>query len=107
TTTPWTSGGHAHFRPGGPSLPELFADFAGLLRWERTLSDTRHVGFGDANHSIDARWSDTSADTGPAGRGTGTRDIGIAAMIKVQQCSLRPFEEDILAIADCLKDQLG
>ena len=58
------------------------------------IADPRRVRLHDAQDRIDRRGADADADRGAAGGRVGRRDIGIGAVIDIEQRALRAFEQD-------------
>lgn len=89
-------------------LADLVTDFVVLLGGERAFSDASGVGFADAECVVDVPGADSGAEACAAGGGVAAGDIGIGAVVEVEECSLRAFEEDAVAPTDgFLEDGFG
>lgn len=87
---------------------DLVTDFVILLSREWAFSDAGGVGFADAECVVDVPGADSGAEACTSGGGVAAGDIGIGAVIEVEECSLCAFEEDAVASANgFLEDGFG
>jgi hypothetical protein len=88
-------------RPRSPIL----ADLVVLLGRERPLADPRRVGLADAEHIADRARAHAGAGRRLRRHGVGRGDVGIGAVVDVEQRALRALEQDALALAALLVEQ--
>ena len=74
---------------------------------ERTFANASGVGLGHADHPVDQGGADTSTDAGATGNGVGGGDVGVGAVVQVEQGSLSTLEQDVFAVAGGLMDLPG
>ena len=78
-----------------------------LLRGEGAFAHARDVGLLDAQYAIDDRGAHARARGGAAGAARRGRDVGVRAVVDVEQRALRALEQDGLTGAHGLVQQLG
>ena len=89
-------------RPRSPSvLPISFE----LLGRERARADPRGVGLADAEHVADRARAQPGAGRGLRRHGVRRGDVGIGAVVDVEQRALRALEQDALALAALVVEQ--
>ena len=71
----------------------------GQLARERAAADPRGVGLEHADGAVDPRRRHAGAGAGAAGGRVGAGDVGIGAVVDVQQRPLGAFEQEALAFA--------
>mmetsp|Transcript_23197 Transcript_23197/g.54782 ORF Transcript_23197/g.54782 Transcript_23197/m.54782 type:complete len:566 (+) Transcript_23197:2995-4692(+) len=93
-----TTGDRAPLLPDGG---QVVADGAGHLPVELGRegagADARRVGLGDAEHVVQHLRPHAGARGGIAGNTVAGGDVGVGAVVDVQQRALRAFEQDVLA----------
>ena len=88
---------------------KAFAAVLGVrqLSGERTAADAGDVGLLDAQHAVDVDRAHTRARSGAAGAAGRGRDVGVRAMVDVEQRALRALEQDGLALAHGIVQHLA
>ena len=86
------------------ALAQAVAHLAGQLGRQRPLADARRVGLGDAQHAADRLRRHAEAGAHAADRRVRRRDVGIGAVVDVEQRALRAFEQNRLAVAHGLAE---
>jgi hypothetical protein len=72
---------------------------------ERAAADARGVGLGDAEHVVDRVRADAGAGQRAADGGVGRGDVGIGAVVDVEQRALRALEQHRLpCLAQVVQD---
>src|SRR5690606_3416745 len=89
------------------AVADALADLVVQLRRERAAADAGGVGLGDAQHVVDRVRADAGAGQRAAGGGVGGRDVGIGAVVDVQQRPLRTLEQHALALLAQLVQHAG
>jgi hypothetical protein len=92
---PRTTRGGAEFLA---ALADAFANVVVQFGRERSAADARGVGLGDAEHVVDRIRADAGTGKRAAHRGVAGGDVGIGAVIDVEQGALRAFEQHLLAL---------
>src|SRR5689334_22175010 len=80
------------------SFTYLAADCIVLLGRERALADAGRVGLAEAEHVADGTGPEAGAGCGLSRDCVGRRDVGVSAMIDIEQCALRTLEQHALAL---------
>ena len=70
-----------------------------VLGRERPAADARRVGLGDAEHAVDPRGADAGSRADGAGDAVRGRDVGIGAVVDVEERALGALEQHVLALA--------
>lgn len=98
---PATSAGSAG---GGAVFVALFTDlvtdFVILFGGERAFADAGGVGFADTECVVDVTRPDSGAKACTACGGVAAGDVGVGAVVEVEESSLCAFEKDAVAPAD-------
>src|SRR5690606_26385353 len=89
-----TGGGAVFLAPVADALP----DFVMQLGRERATTDAGGIGLGDAEHVVDRVRADTGAGQRAADGGVGAGDVGIGAVVDVEQRTLRAFVQHALTL---------
>ena len=79
------------------AVAQPVAHLAGQLGRQRPLADARRVGLDDAQDAADRPRADAEPGADAADRRVRRGDVGIGAVIDVEQRALRAFEQDRLA----------
>jgi len=79
-----------------PLVSNLLSD--GVIEFgdKRSAADPRSVGLADAEHVLDGAGADSGSEASATGDRVGRRDVGVSSAVKVEEGSLRAFEEDTL-----------
>ena len=77
-----------------PALSQPAAHLAGELGRKRSFADTGCIGLGDAEHAADGPRPDAESGADATDRRVRRSDVGIRAVIDVEQRSLCAFEEN-------------
>ena len=109
---------HHRVEPAGPTttlrvdavlvapVDDGVAQLVEQLGGERTGSDARDVGLGDADDPVDVHGSDAGPRARAAGDGVRRRDVGIGAVVEIEEGRLRTLEHDVLARIERLAGRL-
>ena len=82
-----------------PRAADLLADLVVQFGRERALADPRRIGLADAEHIADRARAHAGAGRGLRRHRVGRGDVGIGAVVDVEQRALRALEQDALALA--------
>src|SRR5690606_3492299 len=80
------------------AIADALPDFVVQFGRERAAADAGGVSLGDAEHVVDRVGADPGAGQRAAGGRVGGRDVGIGAVVDVQQRALRAFEQHAPAL---------
>src|SRR6185437_9710214 len=78
-------------------LAQQFAHLVVELGRERSAADARRIGLADAEHVVDVLRTHAGAGQRATDRGVARRDIGIGAVVDVEQRALRALVQDVAA----------
>ena len=108
---------HHAVEPSGPPPPpgdraELASDVdepvavgVGQLGGERPGTDAGRVGLGDPDDAVDVAGAEAGAGARPAGGRVGRGDVGIGAVVEVEERRLGALEQQVLAGGEGLVQQ--
>ena len=86
-------------------VAEVVVEAALQLGGEGALAHPGGVGLGHADHPVDQGGADAGADAGPAGDRVGGGDVGVGAVVEVEQGALGALKQDVFAGPRCLVDR--
>ena len=78
---------------------DLLADLVVQFGRERPLADPGRIGLADAEHIADRARAHAGAGRGLRRHRVGRGDVGIGAVVDIEQRALRALEQDALALA--------
>ncbi|KAG0927778.1 hypothetical protein G6F31_017929 [Rhizopus arrhizus] len=82
----------------GAAVTDALADFVVQFGRERAAADAGGVGLGDAQHVVDRIGADAGTGQCATDGGVGAGDVRVGAVVDVQQCALRTFEQHALTL---------
>src|SRR5690606_6066398 len=82
----------------GAAIADALADLVVELGGERAAAHARGIGLGDAEHVVDRIGAHARAGQRAADGGVGAGDVGIGAVVDVEQRALRAFAQHALAL---------
>src|SRR5690606_25945317 len=89
------------------AVAQALADFVVEFGRERAAADAGGVGLADAQHVVDRIRADAGAGERAADGGVGTGDVGIGAVVDVEQGALGAFEQHLLPLLAQLVEDAG